>query len=169
MANRIGRGTTRVAMLGVFLMFFIAPLLMNPARKCLDYVGGASGYKMLKARVRSVGNVTHHSQLTSSQCDAVRADEAIQSMVRNHYKIVIIIILLFIVYFLSLLSPYLLDIPQSFDNLLFIFCCRFMNTHCWTHILFLSRSMVVSYTVISITGHTTTMTISMMMAMLNQM
>lgn len=85
MANRIDRGTTRVAMLGVFFMFLLAPQLANPPDKCDVDIGGISGFKMLKARVKAVGNVAGTDTISDSDCeDLVKSDEAIQSMVYEY-------------------------------------------------------------------------------------
>jgi hypothetical protein len=82
MANRISKGTTRVAMLGVFLMFLGAPLLANTNDRCHQSLNGISGYKMLKARAKTMGNVTGHESISENVCEnKVLVDAAIQSMV----------------------------------------------------------------------------------------
>lgn len=85
MANMIGRGTTRVAMIGVFFMFLIAPLLVNPIQKCHEHLGGKAGFKMLQARVRIVSNETS-DHMSSLQCENVRNDQTVQTMVSRLKK-----------------------------------------------------------------------------------
>mmetsp|Transcript_1036 Transcript_1036/g.1295 ORF Transcript_1036/g.1295 Transcript_1036/m.1295 type:complete len:1790 (+) Transcript_1036:84-5453(+) len=83
MANRIGRGTTRVAMLGVFFMFIVAPILTHNSQSCGSEVGGLSGFRMVKSRIKALID-SPAKVMTDAQCDVVNTDESIQSMVYEY-------------------------------------------------------------------------------------
>jgi len=84
--DHIGRGSIRIAILGVFVALLVAPQLNYPTHTSCHNVNGGSTFRILKHQVQLFGGLTYDDEglITPTSCSLVREDSDISTVVREY-------------------------------------------------------------------------------------